>query len=155
MKHHHNSSIIYHEIILFIVMFLVGISLNGMNILAYKLSHLYLSKTLIYSGLLMASNMTWAHQIVSYLSHGKINLFVFWIGILLSLCFAYILRNQYYINEKDWLKRMISHHSTALTTSKKLLKNQKQLEESNLTYELAKTIIYQQEKEIELMKLLI
>ena len=50
---------------------------------------------------------------------------------------------------------MISHHSTALTTSKKLLKNQKQLEESNLTYELAKTIIYQQEKEIELMKLLI
>jgi NhaP-type Na+/H+ and K+/H+ antiporter len=56
------------QIILFIVMFFVGLLLNPMNILAYRLSDLYLSITLIYSALFMASNMLWSHQIVHYLS---------------------------------------------------------------------------------------
>ena len=47
-------------VILFIVMFIVGICFNGMNVMVYDIDHLYLSLTLIYSGLFMASNMLWA-----------------------------------------------------------------------------------------------
>lgn len=61
------------QIIQFIVMFLVGIFLNPMNILAYRFSDLYLSLTLIYGGLFMASNMMWAHELVHYFSMGHLN----------------------------------------------------------------------------------
>ena len=48
---------VIHQIIMFIVMVIVGMLFNPMNILAYKLDHLYLSLTLFYGGLLMAANM--------------------------------------------------------------------------------------------------
>ena len=47
----------YKLLINFICMFLIGILFNPMNILAYRFNDIYLSKTLIYGGLLMASNM--------------------------------------------------------------------------------------------------
>ena len=106
------------HIIMFIVMVLVGILFNPMNILAYRLNDLYLSQTLFYGGLLMASNMVWAHEIVHYISMGHINIRVFTIGILLSISVSiFLLREQFMVDDKQWLKRMISHHSTALTTS--------------------------------------
>ena len=65
------------QTIMFIIMVLVGIFFNPMNILAFRLNDLYLSYTLFYGGLLMASNMIWAHEIVHYLSMGNFNLNVF------------------------------------------------------------------------------
>ena len=52
------------------------------------------------------------------------------------------------ITDKDWLERMISHHSTAITTSKKIKKRSK----NKKIIELANNIIIQQEYEIDLMK---
>ena len=136
----------------FIVMTLVGICFNPMNILAYRFSYLYLSKTLIYGGFLMASNMVWSHQIIHYLNLGHFNKKIFLFGILLSLIISkYLLRNQYYIDDNNWLKRMISHHSTAITTSKKILKRTNNKKVGDLASEIIKT----QEKEIKLMKSLI
>tara|TARA_Y100000589_G_scaffold288605_1_gene290118 strand:+ start:143 stop:580 length:438 start_codon:yes stop_codon:yes gene_type:complete len=136
----------------FIVMTLVGICFNPMNILAYRLSDLYLSKTLIYGGFLMASNMIWSHQIIHYLTMGHFNQTTFLIGVVLSIIISkYLLRNQYYIDDNNWLKRMISHHSTAITTSKKILKRTNNKKVGDLASEIIKT----QEKEIKLMKSLI
>ena len=109
---------------MFIIMLIVGILFNPMNILAYDFNHLYLSLTLFYGGLLMASNMIWAHEIVHYLTFRHFNFITFIIGILLSITVSiFLLRNQLFVSDNQWLKRMISHHSTALTTSKHIYNN--------------------------------
>lgn len=92
-----------------------------MNVLAYRWRDLYLSLTLIYGGLLMASNMMWSHQLVHYLTMGHFNPIIACFGILLSLSIIFLLlRKQFVVDEIQWLKRMISHHSTAITTSQNI-----------------------------------
>ena len=144
-----NSTFYKRQIIMFIVMVIVGMLFNPMNILAYRFSDLYISQTLFYGGLLMASNMIWAHEIVHYLSMGHFNILVFSVGIILSIGVSILLlRQQLLVDDKQWLRRMISHHSTALTTSHKIYDKT-----SNLKLKkLAKEIIDAQEKEIQLMK---
>jgi|TARA_A100001015_G_scaffold289558_1_gene361548 hypothetical protein len=139
------------QIIMFITMVIVGMLFNGMNVLAYRFSDLYISLTLFYSGLLMASNMMWAHEIVHYLSMGHFNIIIFFIGIFLSIFVSMLLREQLFVDDKQWLSRMISHHSTALTTSHKIYNNTSNFE----IKKLAKEIIDTQEKEIQLMKSLL
>ena len=109
-----------HQSIQFIVMIIIGMLFNPMNMLAYRLDDLYISLTLFYGGILMASNMVWAHEIIHYLSMGHFNKYIFIIGILLSISLIIILRQQLFIDDAQWLKRMISHHSTALTTTHKI-----------------------------------
>ena len=58
------------------------------------------------------------------------------------------LRQQVFVSPKQWLKRMISHHSTALTTSHKIYNKTS----NPKLKKLAKEIIDTQEKEIQLMK---
>ena len=139
------------QIIMFITMVIVGMLFNGMNVLAYRFSDLYISLTLFYSGLLMASNTMWAHEIVHYLSMGHFNIIIFFIGIFLSIFVSMLLREQLFVDDKQWLSRMISHHSTALTTSHKIYNNTSNFE----IKKLAKEIIDTQEKEIQLMKSLL
>lgn len=144
--------LIKHQSIQFIIMTIVGILFNPMNVLAYRFSDLYLSLTLFYGGLLMASNMIWSHEIVHLLAHGKCNWIVFSIGVLMSIGITiFLLRKQFMVNDKEWLKRMISHHSTALTTSHKIVKRT----ENEKVKKLAEEIIETQEREIKLMKNLI
>ena len=132
-------------------MFLVGILFNPMNVLAYRLSDIYISITLIYGGLLMASNMVWSHQIVHYLTMGHFSLNIFIVGIMMSLFCVFLLRYQVFIDDKNWLKRMIGHHSTAITTTKQLLDNRK-YKENDIIFRLAKDIVVNQEYEIASMK---
>ena len=137
-----------HQVIMFIVMVIVGMLFNPMNILAYQLNHLYISLTLFYGGLLMAANMMWAHEIVHYLHMGHFNTTIFIIGIILSIICIYLLRSQLFVDEEQWLKRMISHHSTAITTSNIIYNKTKNEKIKNLS----KQIIITQMREIELMK---
>ena len=136
------------KIIMFMVMIIIGILFNPMNILAHRFTDLYLSLTLFYGGLLMASNMVWAHEIVHYLSMGHFNMLFFSIGIVLSISIAILLRQQLLVDDKQWLKRMIPHHSTALTTTHKIYNRT----DNPKIKKLAKEIIDTQEKEIQLMK---
>ena len=140
------------HIIMFIVMVIVGVLFNPMNVLAFRINDLYLSLTLFYGGLLMASNMMWAHEIIHYLSMGHFNKYVFLIGIVLSISFTILLlRKQLFVDDEQWLRRMISHHSTALTTSHIIYKKTK----NDRVKKLAGDIIETQEKEIQLMKSLL
>src|SRR6056300_286415 len=148
-----NQSLYKRQIIMFIIMVIVGMLFNPMNILAYRFSDLYVSQTLFYGGLLMASNMMWAHEIVHYLSMGHFNMLVFSIGIILSISISILLlRQQLLVDDKQWLRRMIPHHSTALTTTNKLLEKNDNFKDNQNLYRLAKEIIDTQEKEIQLMK---
>ena len=136
------------HIIQFVVMIIVGVCFNPMNMLAYRFDDLYLSLTLFYGGVLMASNMMWSHEIVHYLSMGHFNQNIFILGLVLSGVSIYLLRSQLFITDEQWLKRMISHHSTALTTSHNILNKTKNME----VKELASDIIEIQDDEIEFMK---
>ena len=136
------------HIIQFVVMIIVGVCFNPMNMLAYRFDDLYLSLTLFYGGVLMASNMMWSHEIVHYLSMGHFNQNIFLLGLVLSGVSIYLLRSQLFVTDEQWLKRMISHHSTALTTSHNILNKTKDME----VKELANDIIEIQHDEIEFMK---
>lgn len=144
-------NIVKNNFILFCVMFVTALFLNPMNILAYRLDDLYVSVTLIYSCLYMASTMLWSHQIVHYLQMGHFNKQVFLFGVGMSLFFIYLMKNQVGINYKQWIRRMIPHHSTALTSTNKLIENSKAAQ-GGAIYRLAKDIIYNQEREIAFMK---
>ena len=133
-----------HHVIMFIVMVVVGVCFNPMNMLAYRFEDLYLSLTLVYGGLIMASNMIWAHELIHLLHHGKMNNIVFFSGIVLTGIFTLIIRQQVLIDDKQWLRRMISHHSTALTTSLKI----KDRTDDDELKKLSQEIIDTQEKEI-------
>ena len=63
----------------------------------------------------------------------------------------FLLRKQFMVNDREWLKRMISHHSTALTTSHKIVERT----ENEKVRRLAEDIIDTQEREIKLMKSLL
>jgi len=140
------------QVIQFIVMVIVGMLFNPMNILAYRINDLYISLTLFYSGLLMATNMIWAHEIIHYLSMNHFNMYNFFTGISLSILVSVILRKQLFVDDKQWLKRMIGHHSTAIITTTQLLDNQKNVTDNSYMYRLAKDIVYNQEREILFMK---
>ena len=137
------------QFIMFIIMVITGMLFNPMNILAYRLSDIYISRTLFYGGLLMASNMIWAHEIIHYLSINHFNILIFLFGIITSIFISiFLLRDQLFVDDKQWLKRMISHHSTAITTSYKIYNKTNNLNIKKLAKEIIKT----QEREIKLMK---
>lgn len=143
---------IKNQIIMFVIMIITGMLFNPMNVLAYRLNDLYFSLTLFYGGLLMASNMLWAHEIYHYFSMNHFNLQIFMIGLSLSIFISiFLLRKQFLISDRQWLRRMISHHSTALTTSHKIYKNTK----NKKIKKISKDIINTQEKEISIMKQLL
>tara|TARA_B110000259_G_scaffold179752_2_gene219620 strand:- start:3865 stop:4311 length:447 start_codon:yes stop_codon:yes gene_type:complete len=144
--------ILQKNIIQFIIMIIIGMLFNPMNVLADDINDLYFSLTLFYGGLLMASNMIWSHEIIHYLSMGHFNKKVFIIGIVLSLFSVLLLRTQLFVDDKQWLKRMIGHHSTALTTTTRLLKNNNLFKYNSKLYRIAKSIVLNQKLEISYMK---
>ena len=91
-----------HQFIMFIVMIVVGVCFNPMNMLAYRFEDLYLSLTLVYGGLIMASNMIWAHEIVHLLHHGKMNTTLFFGGIVLTILFILLISNEAYYLPQVW-----------------------------------------------------
>ena len=144
------NKVLRYQIIMFIIMVIIGICFNPMNMLAYRFSDLYFSLTLFYGGLLMASNMIWGHELVHYFAYNHLNSKVFFTGIFMSISIILLLlREQFLVNEHQWLLRMIPHHSTALTTSEKIYNRTK----NKKIKELASDIIKTQEREIDLMKL--
>jgi len=83
---------------------------------------------------------------------GHFNTTIFAIGVLLSIGCVFLLRKQLFVTSNQWLKRMIGHHSTAITTTTQLLQNEDNFIYDSYLFTLAKNLVYQQEKEILLMK---
>jgi hypothetical protein len=76
----------------------------------------------------------------------------YYLVILFSLfVFLYLYRNQIYIEDEDYLREMIEHHSMALLTSDEIL----QKTQSDRVKKLAENIISTQNAEINYMRQLI
>ena len=71
--------------------------------------------------------------------------------IFVLVVFLYLYRNQMYINDDEYLKEMIEHHSMALFTSEEIL----QKTHSERVKKLAENIVSTQQSEIDYMRQLL
>lgn len=135
-------------IIMIIIMFISGL-LSSMNIWVDKISDIYFHLNDVYMALLMCG---WSLIIMGiYYIHGTI----FTIGIIMTSIIIYCIRNQLFIDEKQYLKGMIPHHSMAVLMSKQLLDksyNDNTRKMPKKIQDLVSHITNSQENEINLMK---
>lgn len=127
--------------VMFIIMMISGI-LSSMNIWADSISDISLSLNDIYMSLLMSGWM------ILFMSILEINIPVIFISILIIVITFIAIRKQLFINENQYLRGMIPHHSMAITMSKKLQDN----DPNNRIPQLLNSIIKTQRNEIEYMK---
>ena len=133
-------------------MFIAGL-LSTMNIWVDKISDMRFHLNDVYMALLMCG---WSLVLMGIY---YINTSILIIGIIITTIIIYCIRKQIFIDDTQYLKGMIPHHSMAVLMSKQLL------EKSNNNYnntetklmskinKLASHIINTQEDEIKLMKL--
>ena len=133
---------------MFIGSIIIGVFFNGMNFLAYRFDDLYVSTTLVYVALLMASNMVLLEVLMFSWMEKRLNIPLFTVFILFSVLIVFLMRKQVFVNDKEWLRRMIPHHSTAITTSKHILQTTK----DEKIRKLAQNIVKTQLEEIAYMK---
>ena len=133
--------------IMMIIMFISGL-LSSMNIWVDKISDIRFHLNDIYMALLMCG---WSLVIMGIY---YINPHILLIGIINVMILIYCIRNQIFINEEQYVKGMIPHHSMAILMSKQLLQK---TDNSNIIISpeiktLAKNIIISQDNEIKIMK---
>ena len=104
-----------------------------------------------YMSVIMALLMGLLEVLMYDVHMGIFSLYYYLSLIFMLILVIYLFRNQYYIEDKDYLEEMIEHHSMALLTSDGIL----QKTTSERVKKLAETIIRTQEKEIEYMRQLI
>ena len=137
---------------MFIGSFIIGLFFNAMNLMAEDISDLYFSLTLLYSAIVMGSLMCLLVLLMRYVLLKEISPKFSIFFMLLTCISIYFLRQQIAVNEYQYLKRMIPHHSTAIHNSKMLLKRN---DVSADVKKLASDIIVSQIDEIYTMKKMI
>ncbi len=124
--------------------FMSSIMTNSYQNITFSIGKFYLS---VIMALLMG-----LIEVIMFDVHMKTISGIFYLSLIfLLVTFVYIYRNQVYIDDKEYLKEMIEHHSMALLTSEEILQNT----HSERVKKLAENIISTQEKEIEYMRKLI
>lgn len=116
--------------------------LSTMNVWAIKFDDIRFHLNDIYMAFLMTSWMVTLDSIY----HKNITLVV--IGILCISLFIYLIRNQVFIDNTQFMKGMIPHHSMAILMAEKI----KQKSDDKNVISLANNIIETQNKEIDYMK---
>lgn len=114
----------------------------------HKLDHIYLSTTRAYMSLLMVSPM--AIFMLLMMGHmyqnKKLNGIIMLSGVAVFAIALVLLRTQTPVQDEQYMKAMIPHHSSAILVSQKATLKDPELKE------LSKQIIESQEKEIAQMK---
>ena len=145
----------------FLVNIVIAMSFNGVNILAYDFRDIYFSVTLLYASMLMFTNSLWGYQIIRYLSYNKFSTTMFSAGIIATIIVSLLLRNQVFVDDKQYLRRMISYQSATVQASSIILeklKNNVDLQNDNESnakkkvIQLAETIFKTQKPQILKMK---
>ena len=113
-----------------------------------KLDHVYLSTTRAYMALLMVAPMALLMLVMMPMmySNKRLNGIIAVASTALFILALVFLRNQTFIGDSQYMKAMISHHSSAIMVSQEA-----QLKDPELK-QLAEQIIRSQEKEIAEMK---
>ncbi len=130
-----------HYVLMITIMIVAGF-LSTMNVYVDKISDISFSLNDVYMIGLMTSYM------ILFMSLYYKDFQVMFISFVFVLLFLFCIRSQIFIDEKQYLKGMIPHHSMAIHMSKRLFEKNKQ----NSIKELLMNIIQTQEKEIDYMK---
>jgi len=122
------------------------------NVMIYKLDQINNNVNKVYMSLLMVSVMLCIEFILMIVIMKQPISYPLLFGLLLfSLFLVYLIRQQVLINDKQFLKSMIEHHSVALLMAEKILQKTKN---PDIT-KLANQIYTSQTDEITLMKQLL
>lgn len=132
------GSIIIHYYIMSFVM------VDTINDVKNSIGKLYMS---IIMAILMVILEIFMHDF--YYKH--ISMIYYLISLILIVLFVYLFRKQVLIDDKNYLREMIQHHSMAILTSTERVKKSR----DNRVVNLAKNIIDTQVKEIDLMNRLV
>jgi uncharacterized membrane protein len=97
----------------------------------------------IYISIMMGLSMI---IVMNFMSGSDANQTITYIALLFAFIFLY--KIQFGINDTNYLREMIEHHSMALLTSKQIMEKTK----NSSVNDLAQRIIHTQEKEIQEMK---
>lgn len=117
----------------------------------YAFEHVYWSETRAYMAMIMGATMAivmMAFMLGMYDRKG-INAAIFAVAALIFAGSLYMVRSQASVDQVDWMKAMIPHHSIAILTSERA-----ELTDPRVR-ELADEIIQAQRREIDEMKTLI
>lgn len=131
------------------ISFVIMYSVMFLNVAEFD--HIYLSVTRVYMTILMVAPMA----IVMLLMMGgmyknkKLNVGILAGSVLVFVVTLVFLREQTFIGDRQYMKAMIPHHSSAILTSENAAISNAE------TQKLAAEIIEAQEKEIKLMKQLL
>ena len=120
--------------------------LSTMNVWVYKVDHMRFHMNDIYMVLLMTSWMILLSGIQHYYYTNQIMLII--MSAISIIVIIYLIRTQTFINNTQFMKGMIPHHSMAIQMAEKI----KEKSTNQNVIELANNIIYSQNKEIALMK---
>lgn len=129
---------------MFIISIIAGLFVT-MNIWVYKFSHIRLLHINdIYMILLMTVLMTFISII--YMNH-KIDKKIWIILLLMIIILFFLIRNQILVDDTQYLRGMIPHHSMAILMSEKI----KEKTKNPKVMQLANQIIESQTKEIDII----
>ena len=134
MKH-----IDHHYLVMFFAMIFAGL-LSTMNVWADKLDDVRFSLNDAYMTLLMTG---WMFVFMGIFDQ-EVAIGVF--GLVLAIVNIWCIRNQFLIDDSQYMTGMIPHHSMAIHMSKRLLEK-----ETKIT-QFVENIIQTQEREIQILK---
>lgn len=116
-----------------------------------RFDHIYLSLTRFYMTLLMVAPM--ALVMLTFMSsmyqNKRLNVSIIAAAVVIFIASLIFLRTQTFVGDRQYMKAMIPHHSSAILTSQKADLKDPEVQK------LAKEIIEAQEREIALMKQLL
>jgi len=102
----------------------------------------------LYMSIIMALYMVLIDIMMNDYHYNRISMNLYLILFVLIGIMVYVYRNQIGINDKQYLEGMIEHHSMAILTSQEIIKKS---DDYNVL-KLAKSIVQQQEDEINKMR---
>jgi len=144
------SNINYTLIFMFIESFILQYFVMS-YIMVDKFKNIENSTGKIYISLIM-SNLMCIAELIMHDVHNMIFSKYYYLFFVLFLIIVYLLyRFQFGVNDKNYIKEMIEHHSMAILTSGEILKKTK----DPMVKSLAENIVISQNKEIENMNKLL
>ncbi|MCJ8498176.1 DUF305 domain-containing protein [Chryseobacterium salipaludis] len=145
MEQHHYRRLALMLLISFVIMY----SVMFLNV--HKLSHIYLSLTRTYMSLLMVTPMAVLMLLLmpKMYQNQKLNRMILISAGVVFVFALTALRSQAFVGDKEYMKGMIPHHSSAILTSENANIRNPQVRQ------LSDSIIAAQEKEIAEMKMLL
>lgn len=117
----------------------------------YEWNHIYFSETRAYMALYMGAGM--AVIMLAFMANmykkTKLNLMIYGLSVIMFAVGIWGVRSQATVNQVDWMKAMIPHHSIAILTSTRA-----DIEDTRVR-QLADDIIEAQKREIKEMQALV